>query len=120
MADYWYMFVIPLVFNVLDVIVGFTAAVANQRVSSSEMREGLFHKLALIFSLILAALLQYSSGLLDLGIEIPTLGMVAVFIVLTEAVSILENIVEINPGLGNNAFFRIFESVFHYGDENGE
>ena len=45
MGDFWFLFVIPLVFNILDVVSGFTAAVANQNVSSSAMREGLFHKL---------------------------------------------------------------------------
>lgn len=113
MGEYWYLFVIPLVFNILDIVTGFTAAVANQNVSSSAMREGLFHKLGFIFALILAALLQYASGLFDLGVEIPTLGAVAVFIVLTEAVSILENIAEMNPALANNGFFKIFESVIH-------
>lgn len=120
MGDCWYLFVIPLVFNVLDVITGFTAAVANQSVSSSAMREGLFHKLGFLFALILAALLQYCSILLDLGVEVPTLGMVAVFIVLTEAVSILENIAEMNPALADNSFFRIFESVIHYGENKAE
>lgn len=113
MGDCWYLFVIPLVFNILDIITGFTAAVANQNISSLAMREGLFHKFSFIFALILAALLQYASGLLDLGIEIPTLAAVAVFVILTEAVSILENIVEMNPALANNGFFKIFESVIH-------
>ena len=117
MGDCWYLFVIPLVFNILDIITGFTAAVAKQSVSSSAMREGLFHKLGFIFALILAALLQYASVLLDLGIEIPTLAAVAVFIILTEAVSILENIAEMNPALANNGFFKIFESVIHSGEK---
>ena len=118
MGDCWYLFVIPLVFNILDVITGFTAAIANRNVSSSAMREGLFHKLGFIFALILAALLQYASGLLDLGIEIPALAAVAVFIILTEAVSILENIAEMNPALANNGFFKIFESVIHSGEKD--
>lgn len=118
MGDCWYLFVIPLVFSILDIITGFTAAVANQNVSSSAMREGLFHKLGFIFALILAALLQYASGLLDLGVEIPTLAAVAVFIILTEAVSILENIAEMNPALANNGFFKIFESVIHSGEKS--
>lgn len=117
MGNCWYLFVIPLVFNILDIVTGFTAAVANQHVSSSAMREGLFHKLGFIFALILAALLQYASGLLDLGVEIPTLAAVAVFIILTEAVSILENIAEMNPALANNGFFKIFESVIHSGEK---
>lgn len=120
MAEYWYLFVIPLVFNVLDIITGFTAAVANEKVSSSEMREGLFHKLGFIFALVLAAMLQYTSGILDLGVEVPTLPLVAVFVILTEAVSILENIAEINPALQSNAFFRIFDSVIHYGENNNK
>ena len=117
-GECWYLFVSPLVFNILDIITGFTAAIANQNVSSSAMREGLFHKLGFIFALILAALLQYASGLLDLGAEIPTLAAVAVFIILTEAVSILENIAEMNPALANNGFFKIFESVIHSGEKD--
>lgn len=118
MSECWYLFVIPLVFNILDIITGFTAAVANKNVSSSAMREGLFHKLGFIFALILAALLQYASGLLDLGVEIPTLGAVAVFVVLTEAVSILENIADMNPALADNGFFKVFESVIHSSEKD--
>lgn len=114
----WYLFVVPIVFSVLDIITGFTAAVANKNVSSAAMREGLFHKLGFIFALVLAALLQYASGLLDLGVEVPTLGMVAVFVVLTEAVSILENIAEMVPELASNGFFRIFENIIHYKDNS--
>lgn len=117
MGDCWYLFVIPLAFSIFDIITGFTAAVANKNISSSAMREGLFHKLSFIFALILAALLQYASGLLDLGVEIPTLAAVAVFIILTEAVSILENIAEMSPALANNGFFKIFESVIHSGEK---
>ena len=118
MGECWYLFVIPMMFEILDIITGFTAAVANKNVSSSAMREGLFHKLGFIFALILAALLQYASGLLDLGVEIPTLAAVAVFIILTEAISILENIAEMNPALANNGFFKIFESVIHSGEKS--
>lgn len=118
MGDCWYLFVIPMVFNILDIVTGFTAAVANQNVSSSAMRGGLFHKLGFIFALILAALLQYASGLLDLGVEIPTLAAVAVFIILTEAVSVLENIAKMNSALANNGFFKIFESVIHSGEKD--
>ena len=63
-------------------------------------------------------MLQYASGLLDLGVEIPTLGAVAVFIVLTEAVSILENIADMNPALANSGFFKIFESVIHSSEKD--
>lgn len=114
----WYLFVIPIVFSILDIITGFTAAVANKNVSSAAMREGLFHKLGLIFALVLAALLQYASGLLDLGVEVPALGMVAAFVVLTEAVSILENIAAMSPELASNGLFRIFENIIHYKDSD--
>ena len=34
------------------------------------------------------------------------------------AVSILENIAEMNPALANNGFFKIFESVIHSGEND--
>lgn len=70
-------------------------------INSTKLREGLFHKISEIMALVLANLLEYVEGYLSLGIEIPLMSAVAVYLCLTELVSILENLGEVNPTLKN-------------------
>lgn len=110
----WYFFVLPFLFNILDFLTGFIAAAQNKEISSSKMREGLFHKLSFLFALVLAALLQYSSTFLDLGFDIPTLGTVSVFIILTECVSIIENLIKLNPEFARNKLFGSISTLINH------
>lgn len=113
-SENWYFFVLPFLFNILDFLTGFIAAAENKEISSSKMREGLFHKLSFLFALVLAALLQYSSSFLDLGFDIPTLGTVSAFIILTECVSIVENLIKLNPELSSNKLFGSISSLINH------
>lgn len=102
-------FIFVLVMILLDVVSGFAKALMNGTLSSTKMRTGLWHKLAIIFLLVLGIILSAASGVLELGFEIPAIEMVAVYIVVMEVVSILENIKEINPGLSDNPIFKVFD-----------
>ena len=111
-----WLFLIPMVFSLLDVVTGIASAAMHGKMRSSKMREGLFHKLGLIFCLVLSALLQIASGALDLGFQIPTLAAVSVFYIVLEAVSILENIAELVPVIARSGIFKVFENVVHAKD----
>lgn len=100
--------IIVFIFIVLDFISGIIKAVKEQNLDSTKMREGLFHKLGFILAIILAIAIEYAMLHMELGFTIPVADGVCIFIVLTEIVSILENICGINPKLNNNAFLKIF------------
>lgn len=94
----------------LDIVSGLVKAVLMDGFSSVKMREGLGHKFTYIIALALAALIEWGSVYLDFGFELNMIQpAVAVYIVLTEVGSILENIVAVNPTLGDNAFLNIFK-----------
>lgn len=95
----------------LDIGTGYAGAVVSGSVSSTKMRNGLFHKLGFICAIVLAAILENMCGYLDLGFELTFLQpAVAAYIVLTEVSSILENIVILNPSLGDTTFLAIFKN----------
>lgn len=112
-------FIIPgivLAFICLDVIIGFSQAVANHNISSEKLRQGLGHKLAFIFAVSLAYLVEFGSAYLDLGFTVPVVVPVCAYICLTETVSCLENICKLNPELRDSRFM----GLFRHDDDKGE
>lgn len=105
-------FVAPLVimcaFVLLDIITGFVGAVVQKDVDSSKMRDGLLHKSAFFFVFALAVALETSAQWMELGIDIPAVASVTAYIVVTEIVSILENVTIINPALKGSALLDMF------------
>lgn len=92
----------------LDVLTGLAKGAATVGIDSTKMREGLWHKAGFVGLVALAYVLQIAQGFAELGVEIPTVGAVCVFIVLTEAVSILENLCELNPAIADSPVGRLF------------
>lgn len=84
-------------FIVFDIVTGFTKALYNKEVDSTMLRRGLFHKLSEVLALLGAFLLGYVAEYIELGIELPLLNVVSVYICTMELVSIVENICEVNP-----------------------
>lgn len=87
------------VFIVFDIATGILKALFKGEINSSILRIGLFHKLAECFAVFGAGLLQYAVNYVDIGIDIPMLGAVTVYICAMETVSITENLCVVNPGL---------------------
>lgn len=95
----------------LDYITGIVAGTLTDGFSSGKMREGLWHKASYVCVIALSVMLDASCNLLDLGISLGGLTIgVCSWIGITEVGSILENLVKINPELGNNAFMGLFKS----------
>lgn len=113
----WVVFCIPLAFNVFDIVSGLVKAWFMKAYSSTKIREGLMHKCAFVIILVLAAALQVSARVLDFGFELPSLEVVAVLIVIAECVSILENVLEMNPHLEGSKLFSIFSNVYNQKEE---
>lgn len=92
----------------LDVITGVAGAVKNNELASGKMREGLWHKAGFAGLIAAAYLFEFAAAHADLGISIPATGAVCVWVVVTEAVSILENLCDINPQIANSPLGKIF------------
>ena len=84
-------------FIVFDIATGFMKALYTKSVDSSVLRKGLFHKLSELLALIGSFLLGYAADYINLGIDLPILSAVSVYICTMELISIVENLCEVNP-----------------------
>ena len=98
-------------FVALDVVFGFAQAAKNNAISSTKMRDGLFHKLGFLGAVVLACLCEYAEGIVDLGFSVPLAVPVCAFIILTEVVSILENLGKLAPELAADTFLKYFKNA---------
>lgn len=116
-------------FVLFDVVVGLFKAFATGTYQSSKMRQGMWHKAAIIAVTILAYALEAATGMMDFsvigwepGTTLPIVGAVTAYIVVMEAGSILESAVTINPDLGGKGLFKLFgkfaDGVEERGDED--
>lgn len=90
---------ICLCFNGFDFITGLIAGLRTEGLKSSKLRDGLFKKVGFIACYALAYLLEYAQGYIDIGINVNLLPIICGYVILTETVSIIENINKINPDI---------------------
>lgn len=105
----WHPIAIATVMMVLDIISGLAGAAKESVIQSGKMREGLWHKAGYFGLIALAAAYEVATvwinfEVAELGIgmtapEIPAVTAVCAFIVLTEVVSIVENLCVLNPDI---------------------
>lgn len=105
----WHPIAIAAVMMVLDIISGLAGAAKEGAVQSGKMREGLWHKAGYFGLILLAAAYEVATvwinfEVAELGIgmtapEIPAVTAVCAFVVLTEVVSIVENLCVLNPDI---------------------
>lgn len=105
----WHPIAIATVMMVLDIISGLAGAVKEGAVNSGKMREGAWHKAGYFGLIALAAAYEVAAAWInfevaELGIgmtapEIPAVTAVCAFVVLTEVVSIVENLCVLNPDI---------------------
>ena len=91
--------IIVLCFIVFDVITGYIKALKNQNIDSTYLRKGLYSKLSEILAVIGSYFLNIGSKYINLGVEIPLLQGVAIYLCIMELVSIIENLCAVNPAL---------------------
>lgn len=90
--------VITCAFMVADIVTGLIKAWHHHDIKSRAMREGLFHKLAFIAVIALAYGVEVAAQHIpQITIDVPLVTGICAFVVLTEIVSILENLCAINP-----------------------
>lgn len=104
------LIIIGIVFllALIDYITGVVNAIMHGELSSERMRQGLGHKFAYLAVIGVALIVEYGSGYINLGIELPVFIPVCVSICLIEITSIMENCVKINPELSDSNILNIF------------
>lgn len=105
------VFLITLVFILMDIVTGYGQALANKMIKSEKMRQGFWHKLAIILALIVAGMVDIAIQLgigEQLGFVAPIFECACIYIMAMELTSILENIVKMNPELTDSKFMSLF------------
>ena len=90
---------ISLAFMLIDVVTGVLKAVKNKELSSTKAREGIYKKTSFIIFIAFGYLSQFAMNYVDLGFNFPAGATVCLLVILTEAISVLENLGTINPEL---------------------
>ncbi|MCQ2441715.1 MAG: phage holin family protein [Oscillospiraceae bacterium] len=103
-------FLITFGFIVLDFLSGMLKATGLKQFSSTRMREGFFHKVALLLCMLLGYGVDFAQNYVDLGFNVPVSASICVYIVLMEVASILENLCSLNPELVPESVRGIFAS----------
>lgn len=96
---------------VLDVVTGVAGAVKSGTLMSGKMREGLWHKAGFCGLVAGAYLFEFAAGVADLGIAIPATGAVCVWVIVTEAVSVVENLCVLNPQIAESPIGKAFAAA---------
>lgn len=109
---------IALVFNALDLTTGVVVAVKNKNVQSAKLRDGLFKKVGFIICYFMAWLIDNYSVEIGFSIGVKILPVMIAYAVLTEIVSIIENVSKLNSDLLPDKLLEIFQ--LKAGDENND
>ena len=90
---------LALAFMVIDVFTGVLKAVKNKELNSTKAREGIYKKASFILFIAFGYLADYAMNYVNMGFSFPAAATICTLIVVTEAISILENLGQINPDL---------------------
>lgn len=102
---------IVFIFIVMDFATGFIQAIATRTVSSTVMRRGLWHKAGIILAVFFGIAINITSDVINLGIDIPAVQGVAIYVVIMECRSIWENITVLAPDV---------RRLFDFGEDESE
>lgn len=102
--------VIACAFIVADLVSGFAKAGALHDFNSTKMREGLYHKGAILGIIALAWLTQWAAMHVEgLPVSLPLVMAACGYVIFMECASIYENLCEINPELKASKFADLFK-----------
>ena len=90
---------LALAFMVIDVFTGVLKAVKNKELNSTKAREGIYKKASFILFIAFGYLADYAMGYVNMGFNLPAAATICTLIIVTEAISVLENLGKINPDL---------------------
>lgn len=90
---------LALAFMVIDVFTGVLKAVKNKELNSTKAREGIYKKASFILFIAFGYLADYAMGYVNMGFNLPAAATICTLIIVTESISVLENLGQINPDL---------------------
>lgn len=90
---------LALAFMAIDVFTGVLKAVKNKELNSTKAREGIYKKASFILFIAFGYLADYAMVYVNMGFNLPVAATICTLIIVTEAISVLENIGQINPDL---------------------
>lgn len=90
---------LALAFMVIDVFTGVLKAVKNKELNSTKAREGIYKKASFILFIAFGYLADYAMDYVNIGFNLPAAATICTLIIVTEAISVLENLGKINPDL---------------------
>lgn len=99
---------VALIFNAFDLASGIAVAVKEKDLQSSKLRDGIFKKAGFLMCYALAILIDRQGSYIGLKLEVKILPIVVSYVVLTEIVSIIENISRLNPELLPDKLLEMF------------
>ena len=86
-------------FVLFDILTGILKGLKNGNLNSTKLRTGLYNKVSEVLSVVVAHGIEFGADYINLGVALPLRGIVVTYIALTEIISILENLGEVNPVL---------------------
>lgn len=107
----FHVLIITAVMIVLAVVVGFAGAIKQKDVQSEKLRNGLWHKAGFVGLIALAYVIEYTAQYAELGFEVPTVLAVCAYVIVTEIVSVFENLCVLNPNLVDSPLGAIFRKT---------
>lgn len=100
---------VTLILILADLLTGFCGAVKEKDVQSGKLREGLWHKAGFIGLIGLAYVIEYAAANAELGFDVPSVLAVCIYIIVTEIVSVFENLCILNPELVKSPLGSLFK-----------
>ena len=114
------VFLVVMLFIVTDFVTGLAASIAAGQYSSSVMRKGLWHKAGEIALMLFGILVDYSVNYIDIGLNVKVTYAFAVYILLMEIGSIIENIHQLNPNILPENITKYFSKLNGKGDNSND
>lgn len=90
---------LALAFMVIDVFTGLLKAVKNKELNSTKAREGIYKKASFILFIAFGYLADYAMDYVNMGFNLPAAATICTLVIITEAISVLENLGQINPDM---------------------
>jgi toxin secretion/phage lysis holin len=90
---------LALAFMAIDVFTGVLKAVKNKELNSTKAREGIYKKASFILFIAFGYLADYAMDYVNMGFNLPAAVTICTLVIVTEAISVLENLGKINPDL---------------------
>lgn len=90
---------LALAFMVIDVFTGLLKAVKNKELNSTKAREGIYKKASFILFIAFGYLADYAMDYVNIGFNLPAAATICTLVIVTEAISVLENLGQINHDL---------------------